>query len=155
MSDQEKQRANKGEAQVKTSELGLSPTDDATDVPATAVQEQELEYVPDGGGEAWTVVLGSTLALFASAGMINSYVRSSSPTHTSTLLLTDLQGAFQDYYESTLLPSSSSASISLIGSLQVFFLYACGPLTGRLFDAYGTTVRTFFLSDCSGGSTSS
>lgn len=36
--------------------------------------EPELEYVPDGGREAWTVVLGSSLALFASAGMINAYV---------------------------------------------------------------------------------
>lgn len=42
------------------------------DRPASAVDE--LEYVPDGGKEAWTVVLGSTLALFASAGMINAYV---------------------------------------------------------------------------------
>lgn len=32
------------------------------------------EHVPDGGRAAWTVVLGSTLALFASAGMINAYV---------------------------------------------------------------------------------
>ncbi|KAI0664176.1 MFS general substrate transporter [Cubamyces menziesii] len=80
----------------------------------------ELEYVPDGGREAWIVVLGTTMALFASAGMINAY------------------GTFQDYYESTLLPSSSSSSISLIGSLQVFFLYFVGTLTGRVFDAYGT-----------------
>ena len=56
-----------------------------------------------------------------------------------------LQGTFQDYYESTLLPSSSSASISLIGSLQVFFLYAAGPLTGRIFDAYGTSVSTIVV----------
>ncbi|KAI0794344.1 monocarboxylate permease [Fomes fomentarius] len=90
------------------------------DRPASAIDE--LEYIPDGGREAWTVVLGSTLALFASAGMINAY------------------GTFQDYYESTLLPSSSSASIALIGSLQVFFLYGLGPLTGRIFDAYGTSV---------------
>ena len=53
-----------------------------TAVPNTAVgrgatvsaTEDELEYVPDGGREAWTVLLGSTLALFASAGMINAYV---------------------------------------------------------------------------------
>ncbi|PIL29485.1 MFS general substrate transporter [Ganoderma sinense ZZ0214-1] len=45
-----------------------------------------------------------------------------------------------NYYKSTPLPPSSSASISLIGSLQVFFLYAGGPLTGRIFDAYGTAV---------------
>lgn len=40
-----------------------------------APAEEELEYVPDGGKEAWTVVLGSTLALFASSGLANSYVR--------------------------------------------------------------------------------
>ncbi|CDO77904.1 hypothetical protein BN946_scf184692.g2 [Trametes cinnabarina] len=80
----------------------------------------QLEYVPDGGKEAWTVVLGSSLALFASAGMINAY------------------GAFQDYYKKTLLPSSSASYISLIGSLQVFFLYLLGTFTGRIFDAYGT-----------------
>ncbi|TBU46221.1 monocarboxylate permease [Dichomitus squalens] len=84
--------------------------------------EPELEYVPDGGREAWTVVLGSSLALFASAGMINTY------------------GTFQNYYETTLLPSSSSSIISLIGSLQIFFLYFLGTITGRIFDAYGTSV---------------
>ncbi|OSC99674.1 MFS general substrate transporter [Trametes coccinea BRFM310] len=91
-----------------------------TPVDDTASPPYELDYVPDGGKEAWTVVLGSSLALFASAGMINAY------------------GAFQDYYKATLLPSSSSASISLIGSLQAFFLYFLGTLTGRIFDAYGT-----------------
>ncbi|KAI0644764.1 monocarboxylate permease [Trametes meyenii] len=89
-------------------------------VPETAPVLDQLEHVPDGGKEAWTVVLGAALALFASAGMVNTY------------------GAFQDYYEASLLPSSSSASISLIGSLQIFFLYAVGTLTGRVFDAYGT-----------------
>lgn len=39
-----------------------------------AVPAVPEEHVPDGGKEAWTVVLGSTLALFASAGMINAYV---------------------------------------------------------------------------------
>lgn len=56
---------------------------------------------------------------------------------------TQLQGTFQDYYETTLLPSSSSATVSLIGSLQVFFLYGFGPLTGRIFDAYGSRVGSF------------
>ncbi|KAI0827531.1 monocarboxylate permease [Trametes gibbosa] len=88
--------------------------------PAEPPAPQDLEHVPDGGKEAWTVVLGASLALFASAGMVNTY------------------GAFQDYYEATLLPSSSSSSISLIGSLQIFFLYFIGTLTGRVFDAYGT-----------------
>ncbi len=146
MSDDEKQVANKGHLHVKTeSNVDSSPTVIAAIAPATPLHEQELEYVPDGGKAAWTVVMGSTLALFASAGMINSYVRLVYPYCTSILFLTEPQGAFQDYYESTLLPSSSSASISLIGSLQVFFLYAGGPLTGRIFDAYGTPVSTFSL----------
>ncbi|KAI8989624.1 major facilitator superfamily domain-containing protein [Trametes punicea] len=82
----------------------------------------ELEYVPDGGKEAWTVVVGSCLALVASAGMINAY------------------GTFQDYYEKSLLWNSSASSISFIGSLQTFLLYFLGPLVGRIFDAYGSTV---------------
>ena len=36
-------------------------------------EESSQEYVPDGGREAWTVVLGTSLALFSSAGMINAY----------------------------------------------------------------------------------
>ncbi|KAI0768225.1 major facilitator superfamily domain-containing protein [Trametes elegans] len=87
---------------------------------AEAPPSQELEYVPDGGKGAWMVVVGSCMALFASAGMTNAY------------------GTFQDYYEATLLPSSPSSSISLIGSLQVFSLYLLGTFTGRIFDAYGT-----------------
>ncbi|KAI0688204.1 monocarboxylate permease [Cerioporus squamosus] len=114
MADTEKQDAVKAEAQAGTIVPAVNDS--------TPPEVCEPEYVPEGEREAWTVVLGSTLALFASAGMINAY------------------GTFQDYYESTLLPSSPSASISLIGSLQVFFLYGFGPLTGRIFDAYGTSV---------------
>lgn len=54
-----------------------SPSLDGDDQQAlgdVAASVQELDYVPDGGREAWTVVLGSCLALFASAGMINAYV---------------------------------------------------------------------------------
>ncbi|KAL1940489.1 hypothetical protein VTO73DRAFT_9061 [Trametes versicolor] len=85
-----------------------------------ALQDLAIEDFPDGGKEAWTVVLGACLALFASAGMVNTY------------------GTFQDYYEATLLPASSSSTVAFIGSLQIFFLYAVGTLTGRVFDAYGT-----------------
>lgn len=48
--------------------------DDQQPLGDPAVSAQELDYVPDGGREAWTVVLGACLALFASAGMINAYV---------------------------------------------------------------------------------
>lgn len=75
--DEEKQIASKDEQQVTVGPSGAveSPAVIAAVAPATPVLEQQLEYVPDGGKAAWTVVLGSTLALFASAGMINAYVR--------------------------------------------------------------------------------
>ncbi|PIL29207.1 MFS general substrate transporter [Ganoderma sinense ZZ0214-1] len=108
-------------SQEELTVVGPAIEDDPPVIPL-AESASEPEYVPDGGREAWTVVLGSALALFSSAGMINAY------------------GTFQSYYETTLLPSSSSSSISLIGSLQIFFLYFFGTFTGRLFDAYGTSV---------------
>ena len=46
------------------------PRVDVTAAPANANEE----FVPDGGRQAWTVIFGSTLALFASAGMLNTYV---------------------------------------------------------------------------------
>ncbi|KAI0357828.1 MFS general substrate transporter [Trametes cingulata] len=82
----------------------------------------EVEDFPDGGWVAWSVVLGSCLALVSSAGMINAF------------------GVFQDYYQTTLLSKSSASSISLIGSLQTFLLYFLGPFVGRLFDVYGTSI---------------
>ena len=51
-----------------------------------------------------------------------TYVLLDIPRVGHLLANTQLQGTFQDYYETTLLPSSSSATVSLIGSLQVFFL---------------------------------
>ncbi|KAI0753291.1 monocarboxylate permease [Daedaleopsis nitida] len=94
--------------------------DEVTHVDSDA--DPQLEFVPDGGREAWTVCLGCSLALFASAGMTTAY------------------GTFQDYYQTSLLPSSSSSSISLIGSLQICLLYSLGTVAGRVFDAYGTTI---------------
>lgn len=86
-----------------------------TAVPVDDEGPAQAEYVPDGGHAAWTVVLGSSLALFASAGMINAYVRRfTSRSNVPSDRFRTTQGAFQDYYESTLLPSSSSASISTL-----------------------------------------
>ncbi|KAI0672426.1 major facilitator superfamily domain-containing protein [Trametes maxima] len=127
--EKESQKNGAADAKSKSGKAGKHPTgvDDTIDDPPpngsrTPSEQDELEYVPDGGKDAWVVVLGSSLALFASAGMINAY------------------GTFQNYYETTLLPSTSSSIISLIGSVQVFFLYFLGTFTGRAFDAYGTKV---------------
>ncbi|KAK7448847.1 hypothetical protein VKT23_013576 [Stygiomarasmius scandens] len=77
---------------------------------------------PEGGLQAWLVVFGSFLGLFSTWGVINSY------------------GVFHDYYSTVLLPNSSSSTISLIGALQLFFLYGFSPVIGRIFDLYGPNV---------------
>lgn len=43
-------------------------------------------------------------------------------------------GVFQSYYENHLLTSSSSSSISWIGTVQAFFLIEVGVITGPLYD---------------------
>ena len=49
-------------------------------VDVEAQQDLEVDIVPDGGREAWLVVLGSSLALFVSAGMVNAYVSGKHPS---------------------------------------------------------------------------
>ena len=38
-------------------------------------EDDHQESFPDGGLEAWTVVLGASLAVLVASGMINAYVR--------------------------------------------------------------------------------
>ena len=59
-------------AKHDSSEKAPGNAENPSVVEVTATVEEE--YVPDGGKEAWLVVLGSTMGLFASAGMINAYV---------------------------------------------------------------------------------
>lgn len=49
---------------------------------------------PDGGKDAWLVVLGSFLAMFSSFGIVNAYVRNDLPTYTLLLLLKFATGCF-------------------------------------------------------------
>ncbi|GFF51924.1 probable transporter MCH4 [Aspergillus udagawae] len=74
---------------------------------------------PDGGVAAWLVVLGAWCCSFSSPGWINSV------------------GSFQQYYEAGPLKSYSSSTIAWIPSLQLFFLFALGPVVGIIFDNYG------------------
>lgn len=46
-------------------------------------------------------------------------------------------GSFQQYYEVGPLKDYSSSTIAWIPSLQLFFLFALGPVAGVLFDKYG------------------
>ncbi|KAJ4357131.1 uncharacterized protein N0V89_001706 [Didymosphaeria variabile] len=62
---------------------------------------------PDGGLEAWLVVMGGFCAVFASFGWINCV------------------GVFQDYYKSTLLPNYSSSQVAWIPSTESFMMFFC------------------------------
>ncbi|KAL0953928.1 hypothetical protein HGRIS_005093 [Hohenbuehelia grisea] len=99
-----------------------------TDAPSLSSQKSEkqseplVDEFPEGGIRAWLVVLGSFLCLFSTFGIVNAF------------------GVFQEYYSSTLLPSSPPSVIALIGAIQLFLLYGLGPVVGRVFDAFGTKV---------------
>lgn len=59
-----------------------SSTETYLEKSASHIHEASVTAPPDGGREAWTVVFASTLALFASFGVVNSYV---SLLHTTLL----------------------------------------------------------------------
>ncbi|KAI8948751.1 monocarboxylate permease-like protein [Xylaria longipes] len=75
---------------------------------------------PDGGLEAWLVVVGGSLILFCSFGIINC------------------SGVFVEYYVNGPLSNYSSSDITWITSLQAFFISGSNLVVGRIFDGYGT-----------------
>lgn len=77
--------------------------------------EQKISPAPDGGFTAWLHSLLMHIVFFNTWGVANGY------------------GVFQNYYSQTL--GVSQASIAWIGSVQVFFLFGIGVVTGRLTDA--------------------
>ncbi|KAH7032117.1 major facilitator superfamily domain-containing protein [Macrophomina phaseolina] len=72
---------------------------------------------PNGGLQAWLQVLGAHFLFFSSWGIVNTF------------------GAFQTFYESHYLTSSSSSAISWIGTTQGFLLIVIGVFTGPLYDS--------------------
>ncbi|KZP00834.1 MFS general substrate transporter [Calocera viscosa TUFC12733] len=114
-----------GEAAV----IGLSETNTIVDVARSQgsgdVSDREkgsdntppsAHVIPDGGMRAWMTVAGSWFMSAICFGYVGAY------------------GVYQTYYIQTLLPSYSASSISWIGSLQTYFLFAVGIITGPLFD---------------------
>lgn len=81
-----------------------------------SLTESQLPPPPDGGLHAWLKVFGGFLIYINIWGFTLSY------------------GAFQSYYSSTLLRSSSPSSISWIGTVQAWLLVVIGVLSGPLFD---------------------
>lgn len=88
-----------------------------TEQPVASSEKTDLTLSdpPDGGTTAWVHVLLMHIVFFNTWGVANGY------------------GVFQEYYTQTL--GESESSISWIGSVQVFFLFSVGILTGRLTDS--------------------
>ncbi|KAK7743506.1 hypothetical protein SLS53_004040 [Cytospora paraplurivora] len=101
-----------------TADIDPQPSDTTPSGPTpSGPPASQVGPVPDGGMVAWLQVLGSWVVLIATWGLVNTY------------------GVFQTYYETTLLKSSSSSSISWIGSLQAALLMLVGVIAGPLYDA--------------------
>lgn len=105
----------------KTEGSGSDNPAAASDSPADSGQNAASPIspgpIPDGGIQAWLQVLGSWVTLVATWGLVNTF------------------GVYQTYYETTLLPTSSSSAISWIGSLQASLLMLVGVVAGPLYDA--------------------
>ncbi|KUI61503.1 Riboflavin transporter MCH5 [Cytospora mali] len=101
-----------------TADVDPQPKDPTpTPGPAPSGPPASQGPIPDGGTAAWLQILGSWVVLVATWGLVNTY------------------GVFQTYYQTVLLKSSSSSSISWIGSLQASLLMLVGVIAGPLYDA--------------------
>ncbi|KAI9432733.1 MFS general substrate transporter [Lactarius indigo] len=81
-----------------------------------APHKDSQEDCPDGGLQAWLVVLGASCATFATSGYAVSW------------------GVFQDYYENVLLKGTSPSTVAWIGSIQFALIFFPALISGRLFD---------------------
>ncbi|TVY25614.1 Fujikurins efflux protein [Lachnellula hyalina] len=77
---------------------------------------------PDGGLQAWLVVVGGFCAVFCGFGWINCI------------------GVFQNYYEHNQLKHYSSSTIAWIPSTQSFMLFFPGFLAGKMTDEMGPRI---------------
>ncbi|KAH8834613.1 major facilitator superfamily domain-containing protein [Flagelloscypha sp. PMI_526] len=109
-----------------------------TDVSKPAADEVTF---PDGGLQAWLVVLGGVICNVVSFGYVTSY------------------GVFQAYYTQYALPHENPSNIAWIGSIQAMMLLFPALFGGALFDAgwfripllvssLGFCLATFLVGQC-------
>lgn len=137
------------ENETFTGEKGSSPHVEKFSPPLpTAVDpasvDTELTY-PEGGRDAWLVVLGAWCGLTASLGIYNT------------------AGVFAVVVSKVILPEESPSTLGWIFSIYAFVNWVCGVQVGPTFDAMGpraliiagticTLIGIFSLSVCTGKS---
>lgn len=88
------------------------------------------ETYPEGGTQAWMVVVGSWFAMFAGLGLMNTLA------------------AFQAYTVSHQLKGYSEGTVGWIFSIYTFLAFFCGVYIGPVFDKYGPTWLVMMGSVC-------
>ncbi|KAH0258947.1 monocarboxylate permease-like protein, partial [Aureobasidium melanogenum] len=104
---------------VATAERPALGDDGQRDAVATPPPAFDPRDNPDGGRDAWLVVLGAFCCMFCSFGWINCI------------------GVFQEYYETHQLRGDSPSTVSWIPSMETFLMFFLGPFIGYFFDSYG------------------
>lgn len=105
-----------------TSNLALTKSDNSSgdaELPAHVEKSPQIPGpppFPEGGLQAWQTVLGGSMILFCTFGVVQSF------------------GVYQAYYSSHYLSQYVASDISWIGSVQTFLLFFGGLPAGKLFD---------------------
>ncbi|CAE6482419.1 unnamed protein product [Rhizoctonia solani] len=102
-------------------------------------QVNEGDFV-EGGLEGWTAVLGCTLVIAVTGGVLTLLSTSCFETHSTA---THKAGA---YHSKTLLKGTSHAKLSAIGASQNMIMYVLAFFTGKLGDKYG--YKRFIATGC-------
>ncbi|KAI4102537.1 MAG: hypothetical protein LQ345_007369 [Seirophora villosa] len=98
--------------------------------PASAEVQPEVITYPEGGLQAWLVVLGSFSGMLAAFGQMN------------------IIGTFQAYLITHQLAETSPGTVGWIFSLYVFLAFGCGLQVGPIFDRNGPRWLVFAGSVC-------
>ncbi|KAL8721070.1 MAG: hypothetical protein Q9225_002181 [Loekoesia sp. 1 TL-2023] len=116
-----------------SSDATTPPTKGSTSNPtkAGALPETQPDITyPDGGLQAWLVVLGSFSGMLASFGLMNTV------------------GTFQAYLITHQLAHTSPSAVGWIFSIYTFLAFGCGLQIGPVFDAKGPRWLVFGGSVC-------